>query len=116
MAEARQLKAREYYTNVIAHDQTIQNRACEPHRNTNTFRSLALDQTPVQDKVIKARTHDRIFGDKTYADGVTRASYQDSNPLNVTQRATDKTILKNSKFKANLTIRISWNNQISSYS
>jgi hypothetical protein len=42
MAEARQLKQREYYTSVIAHDQTIQNAPQKEHRHTNTFRSEAL--------------------------------------------------------------------------
>ena len=95
MAEARQLKQREYNTNVIAHDQTVSTAPTHDHRNTNTFRSLALEQTPVNQKVLKSRTHENIFGQKQMAKPVTRASYQDSNPLNVNERVTSRTILSN---------------------
>ena len=83
MAEARQLKSREYFTSVIAHDTSIKDNASKPHRNTNTFRSEALNQTPNQSKVVQSRTHENIFYEKAMASQVTRASYQDSNPLHV---------------------------------
>ena len=92
MAEARQLKSREYYTNVIAHDQTVQNAPSYHHRNTNTFRSDALNQQPARAPVVQSRTHENIFNPKPMASHVTRASYQDSNPLNVNQRVTERTI------------------------
>jgi hypothetical protein len=43
MAEARQLKQREYFTNVIAHDVTPTKHTSKDHRHTNTFKSTVLD-------------------------------------------------------------------------
>lgn len=64
MAEARQLKSREYYTNVIAHDTNITGRPEQPHRNTNTFRSQALNQEPVRNPILNSRKHENIFSEK----------------------------------------------------
>jgi hypothetical protein len=47
MSQARQMKAREYNTTIIAHNITPANQVqIGPTRNSNTFKSQTFDQTP----------------------------------------------------------------------
>ena len=92
MAEARQLKQREYHTSyVISHDATRPHNS-SPMRNSNTFRSTGFKHDPEPPRNNSSRKHENIFSEKKTTAQVTRASYQDSNPFNENQRATPKVV------------------------
>ena len=80
MAEARNLKAREYNTDVLSHpDHNVVNYNAKT-RYTNTMRSNAFHNEP--DHVAARKLENKrnnTFADKPLATKVARASYQDSN-------------------------------------
>ncbi len=72
MSQAREMKAREYNTTILAHNIIpVTQVQLGPTRNSNTFKSQTFDQTPQP----QSTKHDIIFADKPLQKPVMRASY-----------------------------------------
>jgi hypothetical protein len=87
MAEGRAIRNKQYTPNLLSHD--VQQQPKDIFRQSNTFSSQAFSYEPV---VPDTYNHQRIFQERPLAPQVTRASYQDSNPLNQKDRTTAETI------------------------
>lgn len=73
------MKLKEYGTDLISHDASVQNNG--PVRANNTFKSSVMSQVGEYENTPQraAKSRDRIFADNPLTSKVQRASYQDSN-------------------------------------
>jgi hypothetical protein len=93
MAEARNLKQREYGTDVLSHpDHNVVDYNAKK-RYTNTNRSNVFHDGPDHDTAAKLRNkREAVFKDNPTAARVTRASYQDSNIFGTKNAAATGTV------------------------
>ena len=77
MSEAKNLKMREYGTNVISHDSTTPSGDGVNVRFNNTFKSSIMDG-PIPEansRMHEARSRDRLYKENPLRNNVQRASY-----------------------------------------